>query len=327
MNFLFLTDTHFRNESPIHRTDNIFETQLEKLRWILEFAKKNNAQIIHGGDMFHKPSPPDIVGNRVAQLFDEFGIDVYYILGNHDVTGSNSDSFDYGLIGMFRYYKWFHFLHDKYLETDDCYVFGFDFSKETECADYISYEEIIDPNNMINRKRIIQVVHNMIVDEPSVVINGKYKTICWKEVTSTSDIVLCGHFHPGIGIKENTLDVQFVNPGAMVRLEASDIEVNREPKVALIKIEKEIKIELVIIPHRKDVFDVKKVEFEKSKDKENSAFIGALESIRDEDVMSGNIMNILDKLNPSSLSEELREIITEKTINRCKKKIKEITDG
>ena len=150
MNFLFFTDTHFRNESPIHRTDNIFETQLGKLRWILEFAKKNNAKIIHGGDMFHKPSPPDIVGNRVAQLFDEFGIDVYYILGNHDVTGSNSDSFDYGLIGMFRYYKWFHFLHDGMLEEDNCCVYGFDFSKETECADNLVGDIKIDKINNKN---------------------------------------------------------------------------------------------------------------------------------------------------------------------------------
>lgn len=327
-NLIFVTDSHFRAESPVHRKDNILETQLKKMEWILQFASKNNAKIIHGGDMFDKPSPLDFVGNKVAELFDKYKIDIYYIFGNHDITGGNTKFFDYGLIGMFRYYKWFHFLHDKIMETDDCYVFGFDFNKETECVDYISYEDIVDPNKIRKGTKTICVVHNMITDDASVVINNKNKTINWREVNSGADVILCGHFHPGIGIKKDGLTSYFVNPGAMVRLEASDIEISRKPEIVLIKIDKpNLSMELVTIPHEKEIFDVHKVKLQKSIDEEKNKLLGALEILNDEDMMAGNMISILGRLTVDSMPEELKGILSEKIVERCKEKLLEIADG
>jgi hypothetical protein len=170
------------------------------------------------------------------------------------------------------------------------------------------------------------VVHEMITDDPSVVINLKNRTINWQEVSTDFDIVLCGHFHPGIGIKENAMKTLFINPGAMTRLAAN--EVDRKVKVAYIEIkDKEIKTKLLSIPFEKNVFNINKIEFQKNREEERDRFAGALESIKDEDIMAGNVINILDNLTKEKLPQELQELLTEKIIDKCKKKLVEVVNG
>jgi DNA repair exonuclease SbcCD nuclease subunit len=319
--WIFFTDCHFRAEAPVHRTDDIFQSQLNKMESILQLANELDAYLICGGDLFDKPSPPDFVGTRVASLFAKYGVDIYYILGNHDLTGGNVETYDYGVIGMFEHYKWFHFLNKGIVNFKDCLLMGTDFNKSTECANYIPLNKDLD-----DKRVCMAVVHEMITDDPSVVINLKNRTINWQEVSTDFDIVLCGHFHPGIGIKENAMKTLFINPGAMTRLSAN--EVNRKVKVAYIEIkDKEIKTKLLSIPFEKNVFNVNKIEFQKNREEERDRFAGALESIKDEDIMAGNVINILDNLTKEKLPQELQELLTEKIIDKCKKKLVEVVNG
>ena len=57
MKLLFLSDLHFRSDSPICRLDNFSKVQEDTIDQIYDIAEKNNAKIIIAGDIFHKAKP------------------------------------------------------------------------------------------------------------------------------------------------------------------------------------------------------------------------------------------------------------------------------
>lgn len=79
----FITDTHFTSSSNV-RVGDIHEDQMEKLRWVVEWANKNKAVLIHGGDFFDKPTVPDFVKNDIISVLRTLWTPMYAIWGNHD---------------------------------------------------------------------------------------------------------------------------------------------------------------------------------------------------------------------------------------------------
>jgi len=314
---LFFTDCHFRHRTPLNRTDDILETALSKMEFILRFAKSEGCIPICGGDFWHTPSQPDFVAVRVAELFEKYNLTTYFLIGNHDCIGGNIESsYKEGKLGLFKYYSWFKFLATNPIETDDVIVEGYDFSRELECPEHIPCEDI-------KLKKIrIAIVHSMITDDNAVIVNGKSKTVNWCSIQTAVDIVMTGHYHPGFDIKQNSLGTYFVNPGSMVRLEASKIEMNRVPKFALINIDSgKIDIRYVDLPYKKDVFNIDSKNKINSSEEEKQKFIDALDSLKDDEIMAGNILSILDNFDINKLPTDLKKIITEKIIKRCKDKV------
>lgn len=318
---LFFSDCHFRNKTPLNRTDDILETALGKMEFILRFAKEHECILICGGDFWQTPSQPDFVAARVAELFEKYKITTYFLIGNHDCIGGNIDSCKDNKLGLFQYYSWFKFLVTNPIETEDVFVEGHDFSRELECPEHV-------PCSDIKTKKVrVVIIHSMITDDSGVVVDGKSKTVNWCSIQTAADIVMTGHYHPGFEVKQNALGTYFVNPGSMVRLEASKIEMERKPKFALIKIDKgEINIELIEIPHRRDVFDVDMKNKLNSSEEEKQKFFEALDSLKDEEVMSGNVLSILEKFNIKKLPEDMRLIITQKIVDRCADKIRQLSE-
>ena len=114
----------------------------------------------------------------------------------------------------------------------------------------------------------------------------------------------------------------------MVRLEASSIELKREPKIVFINTDnKKIKVKLITIPHEKDVFDISKLSIIKDNENERNEFIRALETLCDEEFMSNNVLSILDNLEFKKLPDNLVNVCSKKVIKRCKDKILELGNG
>lgn len=323
--YIFVTDSHFRIKAPINRTDNILESLLIKFEWVLKRAKELNAEIIHGGDMFHTPSIPDWIAIKIIKLIKSYKRKIYFIIGNHDVTGGNSEAYDFAKIGLFAEHDWFTLIAPKPIIFDNHIICGYDFSKTMECP------EIIDPCrdfNLGHDKPIICCVHSMITDEPSVNVDGNYRTIRWNVINSTADLILTGHYHPGFEIQENKLGVKFANPGAMIRQEGSKIDINRIPRVAVIHVRKNgIEIGYENIPHRKDVFNLDQITMKFDKEFEKQQFIEALQSLSDEELMGDNIISILDELSKKKLPEDIKELLNKDILKKCKDKILEIKES
>lgn len=87
---IFTADWHLREDQPICRTDNFWETQWRKIDFIKQLQIENNdCPVIHAGDLFNhwKPSP-HLLSETILHLPNNF----HTIYGNHDLPQHNMDN-------------------------------------------------------------------------------------------------------------------------------------------------------------------------------------------------------------------------------------------
>lgn len=96
MKFIFFTDSHFHLFTNYAKPDEYyvndrFKEQIEALQKVFNIAREEKADVIFGGDLFHKRNSVDTrVYNNIFEVFARNrDIDVYMLRGNHDsVTNS-----------------------------------------------------------------------------------------------------------------------------------------------------------------------------------------------------------------------------------------------
>lgn len=96
MKFIFFTDSHFHLFTNYAKPDDKFvndrfKEQVEALQKVFDIAREGKADVIFGGDLFHKRNSVDTrVYNNIFEVFARNrDIDVYMLRGNHDsVTNS-----------------------------------------------------------------------------------------------------------------------------------------------------------------------------------------------------------------------------------------------
>jgi DNA repair exonuclease SbcCD nuclease subunit len=86
VDFILTADWHLREDTPICRTDNFWQTQWKKVDFIAELAEKYKCPVLHSGDLFHhwKPSPY-LLSMCVEHLPKTF----WTVYGNHDLPQHN----------------------------------------------------------------------------------------------------------------------------------------------------------------------------------------------------------------------------------------------
>lgn len=108
MKFLFFTDSHFHLFTDYSKPDNEyvndrFKEQIGALQEVFDIARKEQATIIFGGDLFHKRNAVNtVVYNEVFGVFAKNSdVGVLLLRGNHDATtnslytDSSVDTFNY----------------------------------------------------------------------------------------------------------------------------------------------------------------------------------------------------------------------------------------
>ena len=108
MKFIFFTDSHFHLFTNYAKPDEFyyndrFREQIEALQEVFNIAKKEEAIVIFGGDLFHKRNAVDTrVYNEVFKVFARNkDVAVLMLRGNHDATtnsiytDSSIDTFNY----------------------------------------------------------------------------------------------------------------------------------------------------------------------------------------------------------------------------------------
>lgn len=85
MKFMCLGDLHLTDRTPENRTDDFPQTQLEKIKWILELAKRTYCDcILQPGDFFDYSTVSNELMRTYISLFRQFGMPIFTILGQHD---------------------------------------------------------------------------------------------------------------------------------------------------------------------------------------------------------------------------------------------------
>lgn len=313
MKLLYLTDTHIRGTSPKNRLDDYYETLKEKLKEISNIIHEEKIDyVLHGGDLFDRPDVSVSIVSEVAKIFQTFGVPIYIISGNHDIFGHNPDTLDRTMLGLLCNlgimnlvnYKKFILEKDIRVQlTGSPYIYSMDEAKNID-------NYIIDDVDE-SCKYAIHMTHGFLIDKPFL-----------KEVPHTlindirdtkANITLAGHYHFGFNTVE--LDKKyFVNPGALMRISNSKIEIKRKPKVNIITLKDDIKIEERYLKSAKPgevVLDRSEMERHKFKGIKMAEFKESIEA-------SANYrsLDIFDLLLNISKSENISEDVKKEALKR-----------
>ena len=264
MRILFLTDTHIRGTTPKNRKDNLTETLENKFKEVVKIIEDYNIDyVLHGGDLFDRPDISVSVVSNFASILNSFNVPIYIISGNHDVYGHNPGTINRTMLGLLNALKTLKIINKKdiiYLNKNGVKVqltghpYTYDVDDEMNRSNYIVEELPKDVDYAIH------MVHGMLLNKPF--IKGIPYTLIDDIKHTKADITLSGHYHSGFGII-NIDGKYFVNPGSLIRVTNSLIEIERMPKVALIELEENVSIELIELKtalQGKDVLDRAEIE-------------------------------------------------------------------
>lgn len=242
MKLLYLTDTHIRGTNPKNRIDDYQQTLKEKLTEVSNIIKEEKIDyVLHGGDLFDRPDVSVSIVSDFAKIFQSFGVPIYIISGNHDIFGHNPDTLDRTMLGLLCNLGVMNLVNYKKIILEK------DIRVELTGAPYVySMDEASNMGNYIvdevdnTCKYSIHMTHGFLIDKPFL---KEVPHTLIDDIRSTkADITLAGHYH--FGFKTVKLeDKYFVNPGALIRISNSKSEISRKPKVNIITLDDEIKIE------------------------------------------------------------------------------------
>lgn len=101
---MFVGDAHFQYTTPISRIDDFPQTTLDKLGILRrECVDKKVKVVIFSGDFFDKINQPPHFLNRLFNellAFKSLGIELYTIVGNHDIVYDRIDTLDRSALSL-----------------------------------------------------------------------------------------------------------------------------------------------------------------------------------------------------------------------------------
>jgi len=226
-------DLHFRGTNPRARLDDFQEALSAKLLETIHLARDHKADcIIIPGDVFDGPSTSWGVVADLIQILRVSPCPVLTIHGNHDIFGGNPATKHRTPYGLLSKIGFLWDVEDSEFDGEGVLITGHGFTVETDTEAGMRQ---FSPRTGINGVCGIHVVHSMLLDrDPG--FDMRHTLI--SEVKTSAQVIISGHEHTGFGIVRRESDgVLFINPGALCRLSAHVVEIERTVQVALLTVE------------------------------------------------------------------------------------------
>jgi len=216
MKLLLVGDIHFRGSNPRNRVGDYLKDCLSKIDEVQSIAERHDAHIVQTGDIFDSPS---ISYGVFGKFVESLRLPWFAIAGNHDIFAHNLSTLDRSPIGVLYKTK-------KVKPVEELGLLGvsFDYTVDLDLHEY-------KPQFGSGTK--VLVVHGMLLEHKPVF--DKYTLIDEVCKITTADVIISGHYHlPFEVIKHGKL---FINPGALMRMSATEEEIQRIPHVVLLNTE------------------------------------------------------------------------------------------
>ncbi|MCD1147002.1 metallophosphoesterase family protein [Peptoniphilus sp. KCTC 25270] len=315
MRFLYFTDSHIRGTSPKSRIDDFFLAVQKKLIEIVELSKTYEVDyILHGGDLFDRPDVSISVINEIAPILQQFEVPLYSISGNHDIYGHNPKTLHRTTLGLLNALGIVIDLNYKSIlleKEDTCvqlsgspYIYGID--REEHRHLYIV--DKVDPKATFS----IHLVHGFLMDKKFL---AQVPHTLISEIKETkADLTICGHYH--FGFKEQEIDgKKFINPGSIVRISNSTVEINRKPKVLLIDVNgNQCEMKEIFLKSAKngnEILDRTEIETHRFKRQEMLSFKETIER-----TTNLNKVNFIDLITEIATNYEIDKEVREEALDR-----------
>jgi exonuclease SbcD len=239
--FIIVGDIQFRGINPVARKDVFIDALAQKIDEINQLARQIGANaILTPGDLFDSPMVSYSVLIKLMTLLQMAPCPWVTIPGNHDLFGSNIDTYPRTPMAVLEQAQVITVL-DQFPQSiprgnNGVYITGrgFDWEMDTHPR---TYAASVNPD--------IHLVHGMLVTSP---LPYEIKHTLIKDVETEARVTICGHDHLGFGIIKRDDGKWFINPGALCRESAHEAEMKRQVQVCILEITKDdIKAELVPI--------------------------------------------------------------------------------
>jgi DNA repair exonuclease SbcCD nuclease subunit len=234
--FIALSDCHLRSSNPVARKDNILKTQFKKLKFIFDYADKNNCVILQAGDFLDKSRD----WNLLIRLIDFLGkypdVRLYCVLGQHDsYLYSSTKGTTLGILDRMNF---INILDEKVpFGIGSFNVFGSSWEQPLPTPSHPTDNILVTHRSISDR----EVYPGQKYTEPKnfLIANPKYR------------IIVVGDIHRAFYYSEKNRFI--VNTGPMLRIEATKYNLSHSPHFWHFKTEKKynnpkIKAKRVFIP-------------------------------------------------------------------------------
>ncbi|MCW4026511.1 MAG: metallophosphoesterase [Candidatus Bathyarchaeota archaeon] len=231
---LWVGDVHAADQAVSRRTEDYRENILDKLREIVEIAKRENVtDVIFAGDIFHYKEPRKVSHRLLAELIDifrSFGIKVYILVGNHDITMGQLRSLEKQPLGILGRLENVHLLEWDVVKLGNVTIHPIPGIPNVTVEDYKIEKRDTEWNVIISHQSVVpDKSKEMAVLRNKPFIHDSTEVA---ELTD-ADMVLYGHQHRRDGIYMRN-DKLFVNLGSICRGTITEEDLNKEPAVFVV---------------------------------------------------------------------------------------------
>ncbi len=257
---ILVGDLHLMERTPECRTDNFFETQLRKLKWLRELQNKHGCPVLCSGDVFDRSNPSHfLVDQAIINLPKHF----YFIAGQHDLPQNTMKLFPRSPLRILSRTEGKFHLTPVYFSFDSFNIAGFDWG-----------EEATTPFNADLVKDLKKVAVRHVLtwhkEKPFPDCKTSNARSLLKKM-SDFDLILTGDNHKAFVVeKEGRL---LVNPGSFTRIRSDQIDF--KPRVYLWYSD-DNSIERIYVPINKQAVSRSHLENSEAKDKRIQDFVSRL---------------------------------------------------
>lgn len=218
---ILCADLHLREDRPIGRTDDFWETQKEKLTQLSNIQNYYDPipPILCAGDLFHKwKASPRLLSMALEYLPD----DMIVVPGNHDLPAHNLNKLDWSALTTLEKAGKIILLTEHFYDSDWSFqVFPFPYGADLKHAPKGQYAKIA-------------LVHKFAYKGRKPFPGATGGVVSFMKKLKGYDLILCGDNHQPFthgtfGHVDN--DPLFVNPGSISR-QSSD-QIKHRPRVYL----------------------------------------------------------------------------------------------
>lgn len=284
---ILVGDLHIREDTPTCRTDNFWETQVLKFRWLKKLWYDNGQPLVlQAGDVFQKwkstPSVLSLVFNELPPMVT--------IPGNHDLPSHNLK--EYKRSSLYSVESsglgWTIMEVPQSMLINNWKIVGLPWEdSESSEVEECTYGDIL-------------LAHRMVLKEPTSLqlrIMGGSSSKNYLKDNPKFQLIVTGHNHQPFSIANK--GQRLVNPGSFTRQTASEIH---DPRVYL-WYKKDNRLKAEYVPHKLEHLSRDHLDSERERDERLEAFVETLQNVEMDDSVNFryNMMKYLksNRVNPS----------------------------
>lgn len=303
MKFIGVSDLHLTATNPKARKDSLPETQFKKFDFILDVAKKYDANILQAGDFFNAARSWMLLP-EVIEILKSSGVNIYGVFGQHDTYMYAESTRHRTNLGVLEKAGLVNILNNGLKNQVE-----FDGGKVVvNGASFGQNLPVVEKQKGIFR---IGVIHAPIAEEP---IYPKHKYWDAKQFLLRNDgydFILCADIHRSF--RYSLGDRIIVNTGPILRKEATEYNFKHQPHVYFFDTNDLTSMEKIMVPCDDGEMVLDRSHIDNANENANmmDSFI---ESIKNEDSVSFGVsfeQNLLNYYEQNGIDNSVKNIIAE----------------